>query len=105
MLEAKIQKILLKDLGFLTLETEYEQLQFVEKILDLSKPQREVFKKKMAEKQKGKSYLLNLKNFKDEYEEKVLPLFKKAITKDTTRKEDEDRKKAEKKLKESLKDL
>lgn len=105
LLEKGLQKILLKDLGFLTLETEYDQLQFVEKVLDLSVPRREVFRKKMAEKQKSKSYLLNVKKFKDEYETTVLPLFKKAINKDATRKEDEDRKKAEKKLKESLKDL
>lgn len=76
------------DLGFLTLETEDDQLAFVDRILAMTEDRQAVFLDLMRKKQASPEYAANVKEFDAEFNGKVVPMMKKIIT-DETRKAEE----------------
>lgn len=101
-LAPKLQELLLKDLGFLTIESEGDQLRFVETILSMSSVKQERFAQRLKEKLESEEYQENARNFLAEVKSIVLPAAKKIIEEDTREAEREETAALDEKLKREL---
>ena len=77
-LDQELQNFLLGDLGFLTLDSEEKQLDFVKRILAMNKVEVKELKIKLKKWHTSKSYKNLLIKFNDEFKEKVVPEVNKA---------------------------
>lgn len=101
-LTPKIQELLLIDLGFLTIESEGEQLKFVEMILSMSAAKQERFAALLSEKLESEEYQANAQSFLTEVKTQVMPAAKKILDTDTREAEEEETAVLDKKLTQEL---
>ena len=101
----ELQKILTKDLGFLNLETEKEQLDFVKQLSKLTVTQQKKYVELLNEKQRTLGYQDNVKKFANYFRDTVKPRAKKIIREERENIRNKEQKIAEQELSKSLSDI
>jgi hypothetical protein len=104
-LDKGLQKILLADLGFLTLGSEERQLQYVQRILSMDFYRTNDLKAKLVAWHRSGEYRELLNKFDGEFRDKAVPEVRKAIKKTQSLTEDHEKTIAEEMIEKSLSDV
>ena len=101
----ELQEVLSRDLGFLNLETEKDQADFVQKLLRLNPLQQKKYAELLRKKQASKEYLQNVKNFADYFQKTIKPKAKKLIQSGKKKFAEDEKRNADFELAQSLKNV